>query len=172
MSQLQEGHLGIFTACQTLHIQLLGWWLVGLLLEVPKLERKTRKCFLLTWAFQFPALQLTKDHNNTTRASKLMPLFGTDTWKTGSFPPQWSLLLDFLFSGPTYPCWRLSRTFLMDFLPSLGQTPDCRQHMQGFCPQQLQTSPIPSHSNVVKTILEWVLLHNFTKHCMTKSNCF
>lgn len=87
--------------------------------------------------------------------------------------PKWSLFLDFLFSGPTYPHWRLSRTFLtLAFLPSLGQTPDCSQLLQGFCPQQLQTTHLPPHSNGVKTILERVLSNNFTKYCKTKMNCF
>lgn len=171
MSQLQKGHLGIFT-----NPPYSAAWLmtVGMLVEVPKPEGKTkRKCFLLTWAFfQFPALQLTKDHTITSlEPQSLCHCLGLAPGKW-DHSPQMVIVAWFPVFWNHLPLLKALRTFLTGFFPSFGQTPDCSQHMQGFCPQQLQPSHIPHHSNVVKTIPEWVILNNFTKYCVTKINCF
>lgn len=74
--------------------------------------------FLLTWAFPFPALQLAKDHPATLlKPQNLCRCLGPKPGKRDLFP-KWSLVLDFCFSVTAYPCWRLSRTFLMGCITS------------------------------------------------------
>lgn len=110
MSQFHKRHLGIF---QTLCAQLQtcgmadGGFHAG--------ARGDKKIyFLLTWAFPFPALKNIKDH--PISRLKCQSLYHCLRLK--DLLPRRLLVLDFLFSGTTCPCWRLSRAFLMGCITS------------------------------------------------------